>query len=279
MTIVSPFTYNETLGNNADIWTLQISNWGNRGAAGIAGDVTYSGSIPAGVQAVAIGPQSTVSEVIIDCDLVGPRVLVQATPVPGALLLNSLIAGVGAPLGPLAGSLTVRTAMQGQYGDTYIRDNATGTSAFGDAEPLFESPSLQLVFYGGRARAASFGHRRAPMIRRATLTVPDAGTAQELVAIYPVSGREAKYITVRATGTLIGVVNIGLIGYIVTTPVATPVILSAEDLSANVAVNGVTGAAGSFSSSVPCQFLAVYFTRTSGLGDVQTIFTAIDPPV
>lgn len=278
MTILSPYTFSETIGNNADIWILHISRWGNRGASSIAGDLVYSGAIPAGVQAVAIGPQSTVSEAIIDCNLVGPFAIVQATPVPGGLIEGSLIVAGGAPLGPLAGSLSVRVAMQGQYGDTYIRDNATGTSAFGATESLFENPELQLIFYGGRARVTSPG-RRAPMIRRATATIPDSGTTQTLLAIYPVSGRGAKRVSARATGTLIGSVNVGLISYIVTTPVATPVVLSSEAQSANIAVDGTTGAVNDYTSSDPCQFLAVYFTRTSGTGDVQAIFTSIDPPV
>lgn len=279
MTILSPYTYPQTIGSgHAPQWVLHISKWGNRGAAGVAGDLAYSGSIPGGCQYVAIGPDSTVSEAIISFNQVGPFSTVALAPTPGQTAEGALTVGVGAPLGPLAGALGVRVAMQGQYGDTYFQDGATAASNFGDAEAKFEAPELQLIFFGPTARVVTVG-RRAPMLRVGNLTVPDAAGTKTLVAIWPVSGRGSKRVSARCNGTLVGTFTVGLISYVVTTVVGVAVTNNSEVQATPINVSAVTGAAGAFESSVPCQFLAVYFTRSAGGGDFIAELTAIDPPV
>ncbi len=275
MTIVSPFTYAESIGAAAPTWQLDITKWGNRGAGGVVGDLAYTGSIPGGVQAVAIGPDSTVSEVIIDHNLVGAVGFATTTPTPGQIIAGSLTVGVGAPAGPLAGPLAVRTAMQGQYADAYFVDGDPVAKNFGGLAALFEVPKLSLIFYSPTARNIVIPTVRAPLIRRFKAANMGA-TAKTLVGIWPVSGRKNIRVSVAARGGAAAAdVFVGLISYVVDTEAGVPAFSATEVLSNAIAVSGVTGAMGAFVSTAPCQYLAVYYTRT-GVGDLDGEVFATD---
>lgn len=272
MTIVSPYTYQQAIGALAPYWWLEITRWGNRGASGVAGDLTYAGQIRGSVAGVAIGPDSTVSEAIIGFNSVGPTFATTA-PTPGEVQPGTVTVGVNAPVGPLAGPLTVRTAMQGQFADGYMRDGATAASPFGGAEPLFEMPKLSLLFYAPTSRP-SVPAVRAPMLRSFDRTM-GAGPVT-LVAIWPVSGRRRMTVSARAYGTAVGNFFVGRISYAVETVVGVATPRYSEDLSTANAFDATTGAQAAWSSDVPCQFLALYYTKTAGAGDLQGVMTAVD---
>lgn len=272
MTVISPYTYNQARAV-APYWWLAVTNWGNRGASSVAGDLTYQGTIDGAVAGVAIGPDSTASEVIVGFNSVGPTFATTA-PSPGEVQQGTLTVGVGAPAGPLAGSLVVRTAMQGQYGDTYMRDGATVVSNFGAAEPLFEAPRLSLVFYLPTTQAPILPATRAPMVRPFSVTM-GAG-AVTLVAIWPVSGRRRMRVSARATGDAVANFFVGQIMYAVDTIVGVAAPRFSEDLSAANAVSGVSGAQAAWEGTSPCQFLALYYTKSAGAGDLQGVLTATD---
>lgn len=273
MTVVSPYTYAQAIGALAPYWWLEITRWGNRGASSVPGELTYDGVINGPVAGVAIGPDSTVSEVIVGYNSVGP-VFLTIAPFPGEVQAGTLTVGVNAPAGPLAGPLSVRVAMEGQFADTYMRDGATAASPFGAAEPLFEMPTLSLVCYAPSSPNPIVPATRAPLIR--SFDVVMGAGAKTLVAIWPVSGRRRMRVSARAYGTAVGSFYVGRISYAVTTIAGLTVPRYAEVLSSGVAVDATTGAQGEWSSQEPCQFLALYYTRTAGAGNLQGVLTATD---
>lgn len=272
MTVVSPYTFAQA-APFSPTWALDITRWGNRGASSVAGELRYSGSIDGAVAGVAIGPDSTVPEAIIGYNPVGPTIVTTA-PSPGEVQAGTLTVGVNTPAGPLAGPLAVRVAMEGQFGDSYMRDGATVASNFGELEPLFEMPKLSLIFYMPTSRLPLVPAVRAPMIRPFD-AIMGAG-AKTLVAIWPVSGRKRMNIRARAYGTAVGTFFVGQISYAVDTIVGVANPRFSEVQSSAVAVDATTGAQGVWSSDVSCQFLALYYTRSAGAGNLQGVLTALD---
>lgn len=272
MTVNSPYTYAQA-APFSPYWWLNVTRWGNRGASSVAGDLTYQGTIDGPVRGIAIGPDSTVPEVIIGFNSVGPT-FAQLAPAPGQILEGTLTVGVNAPAGPLAGPLVVRTAMQGQFGDSYMRDNAAVASDFGIAEPLFEIPKLSLVFYLPATNSPIVPATRAPMIR--PFDVVMGADPVTLVAIWPVSGRRRMRVSARAYGTAVGNFFIGQIAYAVDTVVGVAQPMFSEVLSTPIPVASGSGVQGAWESTASCQFLALYYTRTAGAGNLQGVMTAVD---
>lgn len=272
MTVTSPYVYAQA-APYFPYWWLNMTRWGNRGASSMAEELAYQGSIAGGVGGVAIGPDSTVPEAIIGFNSLGPT-FAQLAPAPGEVQEGTLTVGVNAPAGPLAGPLTVRTAMQGQFSDAYMRDGATVVSNFGALEPLFEMPKLSLIFYMPTTRAPLVPATRAPMIRPFDV-VMGAG-AVTLVAIWPVSGRRRMMVSARSYGTAAGNFFVGRISYAVDTIVGVASPRYSEDLSNANAIDATSGVQAAWSSQDPCQFLALYYTKTGGNGNLQGVMTALD---
>ncbi len=272
MTVISPYTYAQAAAFSP-YWQLEVTRWGNRGASSVPGELAYQGVIGGPVAGVAIGPDSTVAEAIVGFNSVGPTFATTA-PSPGEVQPGTLSVGVNAPAGPLAGPLSVRVAMQGQFADGYVRDGGTSVSNFGALEPLFEMPKLSLMFYMPTTRALLAPATRVPMTR--SFDVVMGAGAVTLVAIWPVSGRKRMNVRARAYGTAVGSFFVGQISYQVDTVLGVAAPAYAEVLSPANAVSGVSGAQAVWSSDVPCQFLALYYTKSGGNGDLQGVMTAVD---
>lgn len=262
-------------------WRLEISNWGNRQTNADANSLEYvAAPVNGGGQVIVVGPDSTVDTVLVayqDLSLT-PQVLVKLnndidTAAPGSINLIMESVSVVRPGVLLPGPLRIRAAESSMYADTYYRDGSSTTSPFGGGEPLFERPQLQLYVYPSLPQLF-VPHRRADMLRSAlTAASADVG-AETLIGIWPVAGRKAKTVYVRATDTLEATIRVGMISGYVAGTVAVPLPRMVEDTLTTAAITPTAQA--SFSVPQLCQYLAVYYTRTAGAGNVVTNLTASD---
>lgn len=281
MTVQGTSTYARVVTSGMPFWRLEISNWGNRQTNADANSLEYvDAPINGGGQVIVIGPDSTVDTVLVvyqDLSLT-PQLLAKlnadiATFPPGTLNLIMESVSVVRPGVLLPGPLRIRAAEPSMYADTYYRDGSSTTSPFGGGEPLFERPRLQLYVYPSLP-ALFVPHQRADMLR-STVTAASADVgAETLIGIWPVAGRKRKAVYFRVTDTLEASLRVGLISGYVAGTVGAPLPQMVEDTLSTAALTATTQA--SMASETPCQFLAAYYTRTAGAGDVVTNLFASD---
>lgn len=281
MTVMGTSTYARVVASAMPFWRLEISNWGNRQNNADANSLEYvEAPINGGGQVIVIGPESTVDTVLVayqDLSLT-PQLLAKLnedieTFPPGTTNLIMQSVSVTRPGVLLPGPLRIRAAQSSMYADAYYRDGDATAYLFGGAESLFERPLLQLYIYPALPPLV-VPHRRADMIR-STVTEASAATGVEtLVGIWPVAGRKAKAVYVRATDLLEATIRVGMISSYVAGSVASPLPQMVEDTLATATVTPTAQA--SFSVPQLCQYLAVYYTRTSGDGNLITNLTASD---
>lgn len=281
MTVMGTSTYARVVASAMPFWRLEITNWGNRQTNADANSLEYvADPINGGGQVLVIGPESTVDTVLVayqDLSLT-PQMLIKlnqdiATFPPGTTNLIMQSVSVARPGVLLPGPLRVRAAQSSMYADAYYRDGDAAAYPFGGAELLFERPVLQLYVYPALPQLF-IPHRRADMIR-STVTKASAATGVEtLVGVWPVAGRKAKAVYVRATDQLEATIRVGMISSYVAGSVASPLPQMVEDTLATAAVTPTVQA--SFSAPQLCQYLAVYYTWTSGDGNLITNLTASD---
>ena len=279
MTVQGTSTYASVVTSGMPFWRLEISNWGNRETNADANSLEYvDAPVNGGGQVIAIGPDSTVDTVIVayqDLSMT-PQLLtklnidIDSFP-PGTLNLIMESVSTVRPGVLLPGPLRVRAAQSSMYADTYYRDGDATTSPFGGGEPLFERPQLQLYVYPSLP-GLSVPHRRSDMLRSTVTTA--AGVTETLIGIWPVAGRKTKAVYFRVTDTLTANVRVGLISGYVAGTAGSPLPRMVEDTLNTAAVTATAQA--SMSSAVPCQYLAAYYTRTGGAGDVITNLIASD---
>lgn len=275
MAVQSIDLYAQVTSDGLPWWRLQLSNWGNRGAGADADSIAYAGTIAEAAGVVIIGPDSTADQAVIDYTrtLSGPAII---TPTPGALNQRSFTVGINKPGVALPGPLTVRSAFSTMFTDTYFKDGSPTELPFGTTEPLFEAPNLQLLFYPGQPIVPPYTKRND--MYRSSQTQFLAGTAEVLMAIWPVMGRSCKSLYFRATNDLVATVRVGAIVDYVTTQVGVAVPRAAEDTVNTVVinVNGTTGVQASVTTGRPMQWIGAYATRASGQGFINTQLIAQD---
>jgi hypothetical protein len=274
MSIQSLVTYQQALAAGDTFWRLQISNWGNRETGADANSIQYTGAVD-GAQYVTIGPESTADEVIVGYS--APSTFNRAFTIPNPGFQNqiSMTVGITRPGVMLPGPLTIRTAMSTQFCDSYFRDGNPIVQNFGGLEPLFEAPSLQLLVYPYVPTMPALP-KRADLYRHAQ-TSADADVGDEtLIAIWPVMGRSCKALYFRATNDLVATIRVGAISYFTQTVVGNPSPRAVEDTVATADINATTGVQESIITGRPMQWVAVYYTRTSGTGFINTNLIAQD---
>lgn len=274
MAIQSNFSYSEIVSLGLPFWRLQIGNWGNRGAGADADSIAYTGSIPEGAAAVVIGPDSTADQVIVNYNEVIARAA-YAAPQPGSNQQISMSVGIARPGVQLSGPLGVRTSFSTQFTDTYFRDGDPVVKNFGTAEPLFEAPVLQMLFYPAVPPVVP-GPKRADMYRTSQVNANGGVGAETLIGIWPVMGRSCKALYFRATGDLVANVRVGAIVDVVTTQAGVATSRATEDTVATAALSAVTGVQESIITGRPMQWIAAYYTRVSGAGFINTNLVAQD---
>lgn len=281
MTVQGTSTYARVVTAGMPFWRLEISNWGNRQTNADANSLEYvDAPVNGGGQVIVIGPDSTVDTVIVayqDLSLT-PQVLAKlnndiATASPGFINLIMESVSVVRPGVLLPGPLRIRAAEPSMYADTYYRDGSSTTSPFGGGEVLFERPQLQLYVYPSLP-ALFIPHRRVDMLRSVQTTASADVGAETLIGIWPVAGRKRKAVYFRVTDTLEASLRVGLISGYVGGTAGVPLPRMVEDTLSTAALTATTQA--SMSSEVPCQYLAAYYTRTAGAGDVITNLIASD---
>lgn len=280
MTIQSSFLYAQAVGAGLPFWRLQISNWGNRGAAADADSIVYTQPMKDSAAAIYIGPDSTVDEVIVNYNQILPTA--PANPVfgPGDQRgQDSMTVGIRRPGIRLPGPLGIRTAYSTMFTDIYNKDGSAANLPFGTAEPLFEAPKLQLLVYPSPPKVLP-ERRRADMYRSSqTLVNGDAGE-EELIGIWPVMGRACKSLYFKATNTgdLVATVRVGgIVDYVTTQAgVAQPRVIEKTVNTATLTVNAATGVTAQCTTGRPMQWIAAYVTRISGTGFLETNLIAED---
>lgn len=281
MTVVSLNSYAEARKAGLPWWRLEITNWGNRQTGAAATSLIYpaSGSInapgpwiPGGAACVAIGPDSTVDEMIVDYN----QVLTPgtwSTPDAGDLNQTSMTVSYGRPGILLPGPMVYRAAYSSMFGDSYIKDGVTGTADLG-TNAVFEAPRLQVLTYF-KPPAVPPATKRADMYRSFRTTM-DGSAGEKTFAIWPVMGRRSMTVFLTAQGTLVANVRVGaIVDYCATVASA----LSArptEETILSGTVNATTAAQLRVASGKPAMFLAVYGTYTSGVGLVNCTMIATD---
>lgn len=273
MTVTSLYTYSQVLAAGYPFWRLQITNWGNRGAGADSDSIDYTGSIEAGAAAVMIGPDSTVDEINLAyySTLIGPAVSILN---PGSLNQLEFTVGVKRPVFNIPGPLAVGTSFSTMFTDTYFKDGDPAAQNFGTAEPLFEAPELQLLFYPTVPPLPPVPKRND--MYRSRQTAGGAGTSETLIGIWPVMGRSCKSLYFRATGDLVANIRVGGIIDVVSTSVGVPVSRAVEDTIGTAAISGVTGVQESITTGRPMQWISAYFTRVSGTGFINSVLFAED---
>lgn len=274
MSVVSLNSYDAVAKTRYPFWRLEITNWGNRGSNAdttslvypAGGDRQAGPNIPGGGQLIMIGPDSTVDEFIVDYnELLTPGTW--GPPSPGVLSQQSFTVGIHRPIVGVPGPMIYRVSPSGQYGDTYIKDGVTGNAQLG-TNAVFESPRLQVITYIQPPSVLPFYTKRADMVRSLNEIIEDAGGAEETMGIWPVMGRRAMAVYVRASGTLEATVRVGRIA-------ATSTRIQ-EETVASGAVNGTTAAQFCAVTSKPASFLALYATWTAGVGGIIATMIASD---
>lgn len=265
MAVTSPFTLQEAVSLGHMFWALEITNWGNLGTGADANSLVYTGSITHTAGMIAVGAESTVDQAVVTYT---PPQFVGKTPITP----NTFV-GLECPGIVLPAPITVGAGLTPLFADTYLRDGNATPQAFGGAEPLFEAPFLQLMFYlqapgvNGQFPAT----RRGTMIRRVAPVVPNAGTTETLLGIWPVMGRSKLAVYFGAAGNLVADVRVGVIPgeYALGEP-------PAEETAGTGTVNATTGANAAVFPTQSCAFLAAYYTRTSGTGALRVKVVASD---
>lgn len=275
MTVQSRLLYSQVLGAGLPFWRLELSNWGNRGAGADANSLQYQGRIDAGAAAIVIGPESTADEAVIRYNQGIGAPTAQAI-FPGAVDQEELTIGVKKPGINLPGPLQVGTTFTTQFTDGYFRDGDPTGFPFGTLEPRFEAPTLQLLFYP--RPPTNVAYKRNDMYRSSRIAADGAIGTETLIAIWPVMGRACKSIYFRATGNLVATVRVGGIVDFVTTVLGLPQARVIEKTVNNVTltVNATTGATAQCTTGRPMQWIAAYYTRVSGDGNIETNLIAED---
>lgn len=278
MSVLSLKSYREALAAGDTFWRLEISNWGNRGTGADATSIAYpaaEGTPIDGAQYITIGPDSTADEAIITYQPPSSFNTLFTFPSPGINNQVSMSIGITRPGVMLPGELFVRTSLSTQFTDEYYRDGNPTVQAFGGIEPLFEAPRLQLLMYPFVPTMPAFP-KRADMYRTMETNANADVGAETLIGIWPVMGRSCKALYFRATGTLVTAIRVGAVVDYVTTQVGLPVARPAEDTVQTANISAVSGVQESIITGRPMQWIAAYYTRTSGAGFINTQLIAQD---
>jgi hypothetical protein len=276
MTVQSIATYAGAIESGMPFWRLQISNWGNRGATTDANSLTYVAAAIKGAQYVVIGPDSTADEVNVAYNDLAIQNTAFAVPNPGVLNQISMTVGINRPGVILGGDLTIRTAISTMFGDTYFRDGVAAAQTFGGAQPLFEAPNLQLLFYPQLPTAVPLPKRNDMYRSFETNATGDVG-AETLIAIWPIMGRTKQAVFFRATGTLVGTIRVAVISSFVGNTVGAPTVRPAEDtVAAALAIDATTGVQASSEPNRLAQYISLYYTRSAGAGTIISNLIASD---
>lgn len=284
MTVRSLNTYAQAVQSGYPFWRLEIDNWGNRQTGADATSLVYPANgnnmgpinIPGGAQLIAIGPDSTADQLIVDYN----QILTPGTftpPNPGNLNQQSMTIGVNRPGIQVPGPMIFRTSYSTMYGDIYIRDGIPGNVPLG-TNPVFESPSLQVFTYT-RVPPAIPPLKRVDMYRSINTIIEDQGGEEEVLAIWPVMGRKWIGIYVRASGTLQADIRMGRVTDYVNTaagPVAQFRPVEKTVVTASVSGSGATQSC--MATSKPCQFITLNAIWQSGVGGIVATMIASDDP-
>lgn len=267
MAFVGQISLNQVLKLGRPYWKIELDNWGNEGADADANSLIYDivpeNSDGVGASIVTIAPDSTVDAVQLVSFTESEENLIHVgVGAPAVLATNvyQILAGGSFYSPPTA------------FEDTYLAENDATPQTFGTAlGGFFETPTLRLLWYVSAIPPMLSFYQRTPMVRNATLLVT-SGTTERIVHVWPVSGRNS--ITIVASGYAIGEVP-SLIGTVrIETISSTPNI--GRTVVASGQVNTVLGYTVTTVITTPCAFVAVYFTRASGSGDINVKMVAND---
>ena len=272
MAVVSALTSNQAVQAGLPFWRLQISNWGNRQTGADTTSLRYpaAGNVDMSPQLVSIGPDSTADEVLLEYN--GYDNLAYTIPNPGVLDQETISVGLQKPGVFVPGPFRLRTSFSTQFSDTYVKDGVPGATPFGTA-PTFEAPTLQLLVYPNGSPITPVLPRRNLMYR-SVLTEGTAG--EQTLGIWPVMGRMCKSIYMRATGSLVATVRIGLISAYEATSAGVVQPRVVEKTVGTGTINGTTAVAYARGTALPAQWLAAYATVTGGAGFIAANLIASD---
>ena len=276
MAVTSVLTLDEALQKGLPFWRLQISNWGNRQTGADATSLRYpaSGTLTTSPQLVAIGPDSTADEALLEYNPYSNTAFL--APNPGALDQETISIGLQKPGVFVPGPISVRTAFSTQFTDTYVKDGTPGNAAFGTSS-VFEAPTLQLLVYPAGSPITPVFAKRNLLYRSTSVDTTAFVLGTEVpIAYWPVMGRGCKAIYMRATNTLVANVRIGLISTYEATNVGVVSPRIVEKTVGSGAINGNTAVSYARGTGLPGQWLAVYITPTAGAGFVQANLVASD---
>ena len=274
MTVTSLANYAQVQAIGLSVLRLQITNWGNV-ATGIDATSLLYGTLPSqaleGAYAVTIGPESTVDRVTLAYNAVFNSGATTASKLSGSNTLSQTLSVVRPAVNQLAGPLFVScTRGPGYFNDVYYRDNDPNPHNFGGLEPLFELPFLQLDVHL-RPPTNVLPTQRSPMFRSFNTAIinPEIPGTEQLIAIWPVMGRQRMTVACRAisaVGGLTASIRVGLITHGGNT---TPTIAGTEATAGPVvSIDSAVGNQALYTMVHPAQYLALYATRTAGLGNV-----------
>lgn len=272
MAVTSALTSNQAVQAGLPFWRLQISNWGNRQTGADATSLRYPaiGNVDMSPQLISIGPDSTADEVLLEYNPYDntPYLI----PSPGVLDQETISVGLQKPGVFVPGPFRLRTSFSTQFSDTYVKDGVPGSVAFGTAA-TFEAPTLQLLIYPNGSPITPVLPRRNLMYRSASTV---GGVGEQTIGIWPVMGRMCKSVYMRATGSLIATVRIGLISAYEATNAGVISPRVVERTVGTGTINATTAAAYARGTAMPAQWLAAYATVTGGAGSILTNLIASD---
>ncbi len=257
-------TYQTALSNSWPWWSCSVRGWGDTVLGGLSivlDSTNCPGSFRQGPQYMAIDPVSSVDTVSVNCTL------------PGGI--DGVNVSVDCPGYMLGGPVAVVALLR--YGGVYYPAGATAPAAFGSAEPRMVPPQLAMRFYPQIPPGLPPTVKRFPLAAAKKRTM--VAGAENLIAIWPVSGRRSLACAFRATGTLTANVRVGLINQDDARSESAGG--SGIPFEVTLGTGAVTapaagGANASLTTVQPCQYLAAYATLTAGAGDAWAYITAHD---
>lgn len=268
------YPYERAVELGVPFWRVEVTNWGNRQTGAVPTSLRYPATtqLRNGAAHIALGPDSTADQVIVDYFQGEPTVVV--APTPGVLDTNSITVGIQHPGQSLLGPMNFRTAPSTMFGDAYVMDDGLGTTAQFGTSTVFEAPRLQLFVF-------PYQPRQLPPLRRnnmfRSVRVDSAsGTTEVQLGIWPVMGRLAKSVAFRATGTLAGSARVGLISSQVIGTSGVPIFNVVETTEFSAGVAGATAEQVRKTITTPTQWLVAYFTRSGGAGSIICNLLASD---
>jgi hypothetical protein len=285
------FTISNFLQRGLNLYELILTNWGNTGGSQDDDSQLFPNVKPfdlfPSLNGICIAPFSTVDVCTVQYSITKDAFVANAEGVVETLVSTEapLIAPIPSPIkialaydGYLPKGAPVAPYGFDAWGDTYIKQGATTPSNFGAlSTTVFEQPCLRLLLFPNSPPVPPL--RRAPMVRTKILTYVDDGNEQ-LVAVFPISGRRRLRVGLRPVISLGGAVqNVRITGLNYMPGTFNVDEFQLGPASGTTALDPTSGQSISYNVQDPmAQFLLVYAMRaaTTGTPNLQIFLRAED---